>query len=75
MTINKITLNETMQLHELLNAKTVGVLKAKLVQRVVFDQELRALLEKDVQHSFHSINSLSNLITKAQESLQEEGRQ
>jgi similar to spore coat protein len=72
MVLNKISLHETMQLHELLNAKTIGMIKAKLIQGVVFDQELRALLEKDVQHSYHSISTLTNLLTKAQESLKED---
>mgnify|MGYP000884848876 CR=1 FL=1 len=71
MSLNKITLLETMNLHELLNAKTVGVIKTKLMQGVVFDQELRLLLEKEVQHSYHSISSLTNLLLKAQESIGE----
>ncbi|WFA08746.1 hypothetical protein [Tissierella sp. Yu-01] len=69
---NDITLHETMQIHELLNAKTVGIIKAKLIQGLVFDQELRNLLENDVQHSFTSISTLMNLITEAKESLEEE---
>lgn len=69
---NDITLHETMQIHELLNAKTVGIIKAKLIQGLVFDQELRTLLDQDVQHSFTSISTLTNLITEAKESLEEE---
>ena len=69
---NDITLHETMQIHELLNAKTVGIIKAKLIQGLVFDQELRTLLDQDVQQSFTSISTLTNLITEAKESLEEE---
>lgn len=49
MELNNVALHETMQLHELLNAKTVGITKSKLIQGLVFDQELRALLDKDVK--------------------------
>jgi similar to spore coat protein len=71
MNSNKITLQETMQLHQLLNEKNIRVIKAKLVQGLVFDQDLRALLEKEVQHSYHTISSFTNLLLKAKESLRE----
>jgi similar to spore coat protein len=44
-------MQETMQIHELLNFKTICMTKSKLIQGVVFDQELKGLLEKDVQQS------------------------
>jgi len=57
--------NETMQIHEMLNFKTVCMMTSKMMEGVVFDQELKALLEKDVQSSITAINDLRNLLTKA----------
>lgn len=53
--------HETMDLHEILNMKTVSLLKSKLIQGIVFDQDLRALMEKDVQQSIQAINELREL--------------
>jgi similar to spore coat protein len=41
--------------------KTVSLLKSKLIQGIVFDQDLRALMEKDVQQSIQAINELRDL--------------
>lgn len=59
-------LHETMELHELLNFKTICMTTSKMIQGVVFDQELKALLEKDVQHSIQSVNVLQGLLSKTQ---------
>lgn len=57
--------NETMQIHEMLNFKTVCMTTSKMMEGVVFDQELKALLERDVQQSILSIQELQKLIAKA----------
>lgn len=57
--------NETMQIHEMLNFKTVCMTTSKMMEGVVFDQELKALLERDVQQSIQSIQGLQMLIGKA----------
>ena len=57
--------HETMQVHEMLNFKTVCMTTSKLMEGVVFDQELKALLEKDVQQSIKDIKSLQSLYAKA----------
>ncbi|WP_078551787.1 spore coat protein [Bacillus alkalicellulosilyticus] len=57
--------HETMETHELLNFKTVTLLKSKLMQGVVFDQELRALMEKGVQQSIVDIKELQELYKHA----------
>ncbi|ERI90092.1 hypothetical protein HMPREF1982_04359 [Clostridiales bacterium oral taxon 876 str. F0540] len=57
--------NETMQIHEMLNFKTICMTTSKMMEGVVFDQELKALLEKDVQQSITSIVELQNLLKKA----------
>ena len=57
--------NETMQVHEMLNFKTVCMTTSKMMEGVVFDQDLKALLEKDVQQSITAISDLQNLLSKA----------
>jgi similar to spore coat protein len=57
--------HETMQVHEMMNFKTVCMTTSKLMEGVVFDQELKALLEKDVQQSIKDIKDLQTLYAKA----------
>lgn len=57
--------NETMQVHEMLNLKTICMTTSKMMEGVVFDQDLKALLEKDVQQSIRAISGLQNLLKKA----------
>ncbi len=54
-----------MQIHELLNLKTVCMTASKLMEGVVFDQDLKKLLEKDVQSSMSDINALQALLKRA----------
>ena len=57
--------NETMQVHEMLNFKTVCMTTSKMMEGVVFDQDLKALLEKDVKQSITAISDLQNLLRRA----------
>ncbi len=57
--------NEMMQLHEMLNLKTINMTSSKMMEGVVFDQDLKALLEKDVQQDIQSIVELQKLYSKA----------
>lgn len=66
MSQQHLTYHETMELHELLNFKTVCMTKSKLIQGVVFDQDLKALLEKDVQNSIKAVTVLQSLLSKSQ---------
>ena len=66
MSQQSMPLHETMELHELLNLKTVCMTKSKMLQGLVFDQELKALLEKDVQQSIVAVDSLQKLLEKKQ---------
>lgn len=50
--------HETMETHEVLNLKTVCLLKSKLMQGLCFDNDLKALMEKNVQQSITAINEL-----------------
>lgn len=56
-----LAFHETMDMHEILNMKTVNLLKSKLIQGLVFDQDLRALMEKDVRQSIQAINEIREL--------------
>ena len=56
-------LHETLELHELLNFKTICMVKSKLMEGLVFNQDLKALLEKDVQQSMTAVSDLQNLYT------------
>ncbi|KZL92525.1 spore coat protein [Clostridium magnum] len=60
-----LALHETMEVHEMLNLKTVSMTTSKMMEGVVFDQDLKALLEKDVQQSIGAINDLQRLLKKA----------
>lgn len=64
---NNLALNETMQIHELLNLKTVCMTTSKLMEGVVFDQDLKKLLEKSVKSSMSDINELQELLKLAPE--------
>ncbi len=65
MDVNTLAPAETMQVHEMLNFKTVCMLTSKLMEGVVFDQELKALLEKDVKQSATAVEELQSLLEKA----------
>jgi similar to spore coat protein len=59
-------LHETMETHEILNFKTVCLLRSKLMQGICFDNELKALMEKDVQQSIIDINELVHFYKESQ---------
>ncbi|MEV5026578.1 spore gernimation protein GerQ [Paenibacillus sp. LPE1-1-1.1] len=57
--------HEAIELHEAINFKTLCVAKSKLMQGLVFDQELKALMEKDVVQSIQAITELQAVYAKA----------
>ncbi len=65
MSQDSMAFHETMETHEILNMKTVCLMKSKMMQGVVFDQDLKALMEKDVNQSIQDITELQSLYTKA----------
>jgi similar to spore coat protein len=65
VTEQQLAFHETMDTHEILNFKTVCLLKSKLMQGVVFDQDLRALMEKDVQMTMKHIKELQDFYLNA----------
>ncbi|MCE4048610.1 MULTISPECIES: spore coat protein [Bacillaceae] len=60
METNGLANHETLELHEMLNFKTTCVIKSKMMSGVVFDQELKALMEKDVEQSIQALEYLQN---------------
>ena len=66
MKVESLALHETMETHEILNFKTVCLLRSKLMQGICFDNELKALMEKDVQQSMKDINELLGFYKQSQ---------
>ncbi|GIN64393.1 spore coat protein F-like protein YraG [Robertmurraya siralis] len=64
-----LAFHETMETHELLNFKTICLVKAKLMQGLCFDNDLKALMEKDVQQSMQAIQELKELYAGARTTL------
>lgn len=64
--LDHLALHETMETHEMINFKTVCLLKSKLMQGICFDNELKALMEKDVQQSKQDINELMQFYKDSQ---------
>jgi len=54
----KLALHETLETHEIINFKTVCLLRSKLMQGICFNNELKQLMEKDVKQSIQDINEL-----------------
>lgn len=57
----KMALHEMMEFHEMINFMTLSLLKSKISQGVVFDQDLRALLEKNVKLSSPALEGMLKL--------------
>ncbi|OZB98460.1 spore gernimation protein GerQ [Paenibacillus sp. XY044] len=57
--------HESLDLHEVLNFKTLCAAKSKLMQGIVFDQELKALMQKDVEQSTQAITELKAVYERA----------
>ncbi|MCP3762172.1 spore coat protein [Domibacillus sp. A3M-37] len=58
---NGLAFHETMELHEMVNFKTICLLQSKLMQGVCFDSDLKMMMEKDAQQSIHQMNELLEL--------------
>lgn len=65
--MNKFTLaaHESLEIHEVLNFKTLCLAKSKLMQGIAFDQDLKALMQKDVEQSTQAIAELQAIYKKA----------
>ena len=64
--MDRLALHETMETHEMINFKTVCLLKSKLMQGMCFDNELKKLMQKDVQQSIQDLNELIGFYKQSQ---------
>jgi similar to spore coat protein len=60
-----LAVHETLELHELLVFKTTCLTKSSTMQALATDQDLKALLQQDVQTSSKSVQELQNLLSRA----------
>ncbi len=65
MNKNTLGFHETMETHEIINFKTICLVRSKLMQGICFDNDLKALMEKDVHQSIAAIEELKELYEKA----------
>ncbi|MBW5446311.1 spore coat protein [Cohnella sp. CFH 77786] len=56
--------HETMEVHEMLNFKTLCLAQSKLMQGLVFDRDLKRLMQKDVEMTMKHIGQLQGLYAK-----------
>ncbi|MFF3023391.1 spore gernimation protein GerQ [Gottfriedia sp. NPDC057948] len=61
----KLADHESLDLHEVINFKTLCLAKSKLMQGLVFDDDLRALMQKDVEQSMQALGELQSLYQRA----------
>jgi len=61
----KLADHESLDLHEIINFKTLCLAKSKLMQGLVFDQDLRALMQKDVEQSMQGLGELQAIYQRA----------
>jgi similar to spore coat protein len=61
-----LALHETLETHEIINFKTVCLLRSKLMQGLCFNNELKELMEKDVKQSIEDINELLPFYNQSQ---------
>lgn len=61
-----LALHETLELHELLNFKSVCLTKGQTMQGMLSDEGLKALMAKDVEQSSRVITELQELLADAQ---------
>lgn len=57
----KFAPHETFEFHEIINFMTTSLLKSKVSQGVVFDQDLRKLLDKNVKISTPALTAMIKL--------------
>ncbi|PZE21223.1 spore gernimation protein GerQ [Paenibacillus xerothermodurans] len=57
--------HESMEIHEMVNFKTVCLAKSKLMQGLVFDKDLKEFMQKDVELSQRQLTELQTIYKKA----------
>lgn len=56
--------HETMEVHEMVNFKTLCLAQSKLMQGIVFDRDLKHLMQKDVEMTMRHLDQLKGLYAK-----------
>lgn len=65
MTQPSLSPHETMEISELLNLKKVCMTQSKLMKDMISDQDLKTLMEKDLQQAEKATTDLQGLLAKA----------
>jgi similar to spore coat protein len=64
--MNKIFgLHETLELHEIATFKTVSMTKSKSMQALVSDEELKQIIQQDIQLSTRQLQDLNEMLSNA----------
>lgn len=58
MSNERLAIHETLETHEIINFKTVSLLRSKLMMGICFNNELKQLMAKNVEQSIQDINEL-----------------
>ncbi|MCT9857566.1 spore coat protein [Priestia megaterium] len=61
-----LAMHETLEVHEILTLKTSCVTKGTAMLELVEDEDLKKILEEDVQTSAEAIKELKKILKKAQ---------
>jgi similar to spore coat protein len=61
----RLAIHEAMEVHELLNFKTICAARSKMGQGMVRDKDLKQLMEQDAQQSIRAIQALQAIYTRA----------
>ncbi|MFE0299027.1 spore coat protein [Priestia megaterium] len=61
-----LAMHETLEVHEILTLKTSCVTKGTAMLELVDDEDLKKILEEDVQTSTEAIKELKKILKKAQ---------
>lgn len=65
MNIQEITINESNQIHELLNFKNICLTKSITMSPLVSDEQLKAILNEDIVITKQHIEDLRSLMEKS----------
>ena len=62
---SRLAARESLEVHEAINFKTLCLASSKFTQGLVFDQQLKALLVKDVRQSMEALAELQAAYARA----------
>ncbi len=57
----RLAAHESMEIHEMMNFKTLCLAQSKMMQGLVFDRDLKHLLQKDVDMTMRHVEQLRGL--------------